>query len=98
MPWHHQLDFKFNQDFYVNVAGKRNTIQFGVDIQNLPNLLNNSWGLYKATNSTNLLNYSTDGKYTFNKVNNEVLTNTYKKYQSFSSTYSVQFSIRYIFN
>lgn len=23
MPWHHQLDFKFNQDFYVNVAGKR---------------------------------------------------------------------------
>ena len=58
----------------------------------------NSWGLYKATNSTNLLNYSTDGKYTFNKVNNEVLTNTYKKYQSFSSTYSVQFSIRYIFN
>ncbi len=98
MPWHHQLDFKFNQDFYVNVAGKRNTIQFGVDIQNLPNLLNNSWGLYKATNSTNLLNYSPDGKYTFNKVNNEVLTNTYKKYQSFSSTYSVQFSIRYIFN
>lgn len=25
MPWHHQLDFKFNQNFYLKVAGQKNT-------------------------------------------------------------------------
>ncbi|MBP5799649.1 MAG: TonB-dependent receptor, partial [Prevotella sp.] len=25
MPWHHQLDFKFNQDFYIKVGKTRNT-------------------------------------------------------------------------
>lgn len=29
MPWRHQFDFKFMQDFYVNVGNRRNTIQFG---------------------------------------------------------------------
>jgi hypothetical protein len=97
MPWHHQVDFKFNQDFYLKVNGKRNTLQFGVDIKNLPNLLNNSWGLYKQVNNTNLLNYR-DGAFTMNKDGNEVLKDTYRTYQNFRSTYSVQFSVRYIFN
>ncbi len=48
MPWHHQLDFKFNQNFYLKVGGQKNTLQFGVDIKNLANLLNSSWGLYKS--------------------------------------------------
>ena len=28
MPWHHQLDFKFNQDFYMMIGGKKNLLQF----------------------------------------------------------------------
>ena len=28
MPWRHQFDVKFMQDFYVKVGGKRNTLQF----------------------------------------------------------------------
>jgi len=99
MPWHHQLDFKFVQDFYLNVGGKRNTLQLGVDIQNLPNLLNSSWGLYRTTYSTNILSYNAStGAYSFPKVNNEVLKTTFRDYQSFTSTYTVQFSLRYIFN
>ena len=97
MPWHHQVDFKLNQDFYINVGGKRNTLQFGVDIKNLPNLLNNSWGLYKQVNNTSLLSYS-KGAFTMNKNGSDILTDTYRTYQSFKSTYSVQFSLRYIFN
>ena len=31
--------------------------RWGVDIKNLPNLLNNSWGVYKQVNNTSLLNY-----------------------------------------
>lgn len=99
MPWHHQLDLKFVQDFYIMTNGKKNTLQIGLDIINLPNLLNSDWGLYKTVNSTNILSYRTsDGTYQFPKVNNEVLKKTYKDYQSFNSTYSVQLSLRYIFN
>ena len=99
MPWHHQLDFKFNQNFYLNVAGQKNTLQFGVDIKNLANLLNNSWGLYKSVNNCNLLKYdSKKNAYQFQKNGKEVLSKTYTNNTSFNSTYSIQFSIRYIFN
>ena len=103
MPWHHQLDFKFNQNFYLNVAGQKNTLQFGVDIKNLANLLNNSWGLYKTVNNTKLLKYTAgkngaQGSFQFQKNGKEVLSKTYTNYTSFNSTYSIQFSIRYIFN
>jgi hypothetical protein len=99
MPWHSQLDFKFVQDFNVTAAGKKNTLQFGVDVKNLLNLLSSDWGLYKTTYATNILSYNTTSKaYSFPKVNNEVLTETFKNYESFSSTYMIQFSLRYIFN
>lgn len=97
MPWHHQVDFKLNQDFYMKVGGKRNLLQVGVDIKNLPNLLNNSWGLYKQVISSSLLQYK-GGEFTMNKNAGEKLTETYRDFQSFKSTYSIQFSVRYIFN
>ena len=99
MPWHHQLDFKFNQNFYLNVAGQKNTLQFGVDIKNLANLLNSSWGLYKTVNNMSLLKYDAKkNAYQFQKNGKEVLSKTYTNLTSFNSTYSIQFSIRYIFN
>lgn len=103
MPWHHQLDFKFNQNFYLNVGGQKNTLQFGVDIKNLANLLNNSWGLYKTVNNPKLLKYTAGkngatGSFQFQKNGKDVLSKTYTNLTSFNSTYSIQFSIRYIFN
>ena len=98
MPWHHQLDFKFVQDFYMKVNGKKNTLQLGVDIKNLLNLLNSSWGLYKTTYSTNILSYNTNTGYSFPKVSGDVLTTSFRDYQNFTSTYSIMFSLRYIFN
>ncbi len=99
MPWHHQFDLKFMQDFYVNTGkGRRNTIQVGVDIENIGNLFNSKWGIFKQVNSTTPLKYDSKEGFSFNKVNKEVLTETYRDYQSFRSTSSVQFSVRYIFN
>ncbi len=101
MPWHHQFDFKLNQDFYVKVGGKRNTIQFGVDIKNVGNMLNKDWGLFKQVNSMSPISYNTGtGLYSMTMLNNnrDKLTETYKNYESFRSTYSVLFSLRYIFN
>lgn len=99
MPWHHQFDFKLNQDFYVNVNGKRNILQFGVDIKNVGNLLNSDWGLYKEVYSTTPLSYNAEKGFTMTSLNDgkNKLEKTYKKYESFRSTYSVLFSLRYIF-
>ena len=99
MPWHHQLDMKFMQDFYLNMGGKRNTLQFGVDIKNVLNLLNSSWGIYKSVNNTSLLSYDTKKEtYNFQKNGKDLLKDTYSNYKGFGSTYSIQFSIRYIFH
>ena len=99
MPWHHQLDLKFLQDFYLKVGGKRNTLQLGVDIENLLNLINKNWGLYKQVNSMYPLSYnSKTGAFNFPKLGSDVLQETYTDYNAFNSTYRIQFSIRYIFN
>lgn len=98
MPWHHQLDFKFNQDFYMMIGGKKNLLQFGVDIQNIANLLNKNWGLYKTVNSTTPLMDNGDGTFTMQKASGQVLNSTYKNYENTASTYRVMFSLRYIFN
>ena len=97
MPWHHQLDLKFMQDFYMNIGGKRNTLQVGVDIKNFLNLLNSKWGTYKKINNDALLSYN-NGAYQFQQNNGKRLTSVHSDYMSLNSTYSVQFSVRYLFN
>ena len=97
MPWHHQLDLKFMQDFYMNIGGKRNTLQVGVDIKNFFNLLNSKWGTYKKINNDALLSYK-NGAYQFQQNNGKRLTSVHSDYMSLNSTYSVQFSVRYLFN
>ena len=98
MPWHHRVDFKFAQDFYIKTRdGKRNTLTFGVDIINVANLLNKDWGLYKQVVNSGLLKYD-KGAYTFQQASGRRVTSTFQDYTSFGSTFSVQFSLRYRFN
>ena len=63
--------------------------------------------MYKTVNNTNLLAYDNGNNgsngieskgYTFQKSSGKRLTETYTKYKDFRSTYSVQFSLRYIFH
>ena len=51
MPFEHHFDFHIAQDFFVDIAGKRNTIQVNFDIINVGNLFNKSWGLYNQTST-----------------------------------------------
>lgn len=57
LPWLHQFDLSFIQEFYVNIKGKRNTIQVRADIQNFGNLLNSNWGIGKFVSNTSPLAY-----------------------------------------
>ena len=43
-PFTHVVDARVAQDFFVNLAGKKHSLQFTFDIFNLTNLINNDWG------------------------------------------------------
>ena len=97
MPWHHQIDFKFEHDMSLLCGKTKHTLQLGVDILNLPNFLNKKWGLYKQVTETSLLSYS-KGQYTYNTVNGERHLKTYSDFLGLQSTYQIMFTIRYLFN
>lgn len=92
MPWQHMVNFKFSQDFYININGKRNTITLGVDINNLANLINRNWCGIDRLESSQILKYNTKtNAYNFTKP-------VWSKYASTVATWSAMFSIRYTFN
>jgi hypothetical protein len=97
MPWHHQLDFKFVQDYKFRVGSTEHGLQFAVDIENLPNMIKSNWGTYKQVVGNTLLSYS-NGQYTYNTVNGARHLKTYTNYSDVASTYKVMFSVRYTFN
>ena len=51
-PWVHRLDFHFAHDFKLTPKCKNsNIIQINLDVKNLLNLFNNSWGVAKYMNT-----------------------------------------------
>jgi hypothetical protein len=107
-PWANKFDVKIQQDFFINVAGKRNTIQLSLDILNVGNLLNKNWGVVSNYNQNNILvmtnnaavvaNGAVTPTFRLNPYNNAMLTNTFSNNVGYPSTYAMQFGIRYIFN
>ena len=49
-PWVNRLDFSYKHDFQVKIASSVNTLQLSLDIRNLLNLFNSSWGVSKYMN------------------------------------------------
>jgi hypothetical protein len=49
-PWVHRLDFHYSHDFKVRIGKTTNTLQLSVDIKNLLNIFNSSWGVMKYMN------------------------------------------------
>ncbi|MGB5980231.1 MAG: hypothetical protein WBG62_22650, partial [Cyclobacteriaceae bacterium] len=49
LPFQHIVDLKFVQDIFVDVNGKRNTLQLTFDVFNFTNLLNKDWGRRRNT-------------------------------------------------
>ena len=88
-PWQGRFNLKVAQDISVNIAGRKNTLQLGVDILNVGNLINSKWGLTEQISSENILNYK-NGKYTFTEP-------TTNKYQSTFCTWQMLFSAKLFF-
>lgn len=90
-PWLNRVNFKVAEDFYFNVAGKKHTLEISADINNIGNLLNDSWGVYKQLSTNTILSYDTKaGKYTFTEPK-------WNSFNNLASTWSALFSVRYSF-
>ena len=54
-PWVHRVDFSYKHDFNLNIGKTKHTLQLSLDVKNVLNLFNSSWGVAKLAN----LDYST---------------------------------------
>ncbi len=96
------IDLSAVQEFFMNVGGKRNTIQLRADFFNFGNLISDNWGVGdRIVNTTPLQFIKLDaGKpvYRFSTFNNALPTTTYIKSSNLGDVWQMQLGIRYIFN
>jgi len=106
LPFLHRFDFSVAQDIFVNVGGKRNSIQIRADILNFGNMLSNEWGVSQRAGAPQLLNFvSRDaaGVPTYRLATQRDASGTYlakSTYQFNSSVFDVwsaQLGLRYTF-
>ena len=106
IPMLHRFDLSVVQDIYLNVKGKRNTLQIRADILNFGNLLNDEWGVsQRATNPSILAFQSVVNNVPTYRLATEkfadgttgLIKNTYSKNASVFDVWSAQLGIRYIF-
>lgn len=88
-PWLNRLNARVAHDWYFQIAGKKQTIEVGLDFKNIGNLFNSNWGVYKQMSSNTILQYK-DGAYTFIKPE-------WKPYNNLASTWQVLLSARWAF-
>jgi hypothetical protein len=106
-PWMHQFDVKFTQDFTVKAGKTKNTLQLGLDITNVGNLLNSNWGSTWVMNQNQLLVMTNASQVTptgttvptfrLNPVagSGEKPTDTFRKYVGYNATASTTYSSTY---
>jgi len=108
LPLVFRTDLSVSQDVFKNIAGRRNSLQFRVDIANFGNLLNSDWGVgQRLVNAQPLLvptsaqggpaDASGRAQYRLRAINNELMTKSLETTAGFSDVYSVMFSLRYQF-
>jgi outer membrane receptor protein involved in Fe transport len=108
LPWRNQVDMKVLQDVFTNLGKNKNTIQFSLDIFNVGNLLNPSWGKVKTINASSILipqnqNSLVPGgtvipTFRLQTSQGQLVTRTFRDVLGTASTYYMQFGLRYLFN
>lgn len=107
LPILHRLDLSVSQDFFIKIAGKKNSFQFRADILNFTNLLNKDWGVTQRTTNVNILNYQTTDvtNVPFYKLATQtdaagtrtLIKDTFQKNASSFDVWQAQFTLRYVF-
>ncbi|RYF37966.1 MAG: hypothetical protein EON97_00220 [Chitinophagaceae bacterium] len=105
-PWRNQVDFRLTQEIFRNIGSSKNSVQFSVDIFNFGNLLNKNWGEINFVNNAAILlpqniaaiNNTTRPTFLLASSQADVVKTTFGTSQTISSTYYMQFGLRYNFN
>ncbi len=110
LPMLHRVDLSVTQDFFIKIAGKKNSFQFRADVLNFTNLLNRSWGVSQRATTTNILAVSqapsvsnnyipgyTLALQTDNQGRRFLAKDTFQKNASVSDVWQAQFTLRYTF-
>ncbi|MEZ4825807.1 MAG: carboxypeptidase regulatory-like domain-containing protein [Bacteroidia bacterium] len=103
LPWLNRMDLSFVQEVFLNVGGKRNTLQFRADVINFTNLLNSDWGVSQSVINTRPViprgvNAENQPIYRFANLGSNLLSSTYRYNNSLNDVWQLQIGIRYIFN
>ena len=106
-PWVHRIDFAYKHDFKVNMGKTTHKLQLTMDIKNVLNLFNSSWGVTKTLNSeigseARILKYEgvdADGYATFSTpAAISASTKTWVPNHAVSQCWYASVGVRYIFN
>jgi hypothetical protein len=103
LPMVFRADFSLAQDLFTDIGGKRHALQARIDIFNVGNLLNKSWGVGdRFLNDRPLTSPRADSEgrlsYRLATSGSELLSQSTEKTAGLSDVYSIQFSFRYSFN
>ncbi|WP_111670936.1 TonB-dependent receptor [Algoriphagus litoralis] len=109
LPMVSRADFSFAQQLFTNISGKRNSLEFRVDILNVGNLLNKDWGVGETFNSTQPLIVPSNSQggpasangatqYRLRNFGTNLISETYRSTAGVSDVWRMQFGLRYIFN
>lgn len=88
-PWLNRINVRVAQDVMFNIAGRKQTVEIGLDIKNVGNLINSTWGVYKQLSTNTILNYS-NGVYTFTEP-------VWNNYNNTASTWQMLLSAKWSF-
>jgi hypothetical protein len=98
-PWYSDVDLRILQDFILDRGGARHGFQLSLDVLNVGNLLNSSWGVRKvasasATSPLTLVTFN-GGKPVFNFTGPST---TFIDDPGLLSRWRAQLGLRYLFN
>jgi hypothetical protein len=103
-PWNKRIDMRFMQDFKIKAGNTTNTLQFSVDVINLLNLFDCSWGLNQSYVTNSPLVYSARDvatgkiKVSMRKIGGQYVAHSFQNPSTVAGTWGVQLGIRYLFN
>ncbi len=106
-PWVHRVDFSYKHDFTVKCGKNTNTLQLCLDLKNVLNLFNSSWGVAKYLNpaigsDARILKYEgvdADGYATFSTPSAiSGTTQTFVPNHALGQCWYASVGIKYLFN
>ena len=106
-PWVHRIDLSYKHDFSLNVCGAKHTLQLLLDVKNVMNLFNSSWGVSKYLNpeigsDPRILKYEgvdAEGYATFSTPGSiSGSTKTFVPNKAIGQCWNASIGIKYIFN